>query len=50
MEGLKRLMGLPENVIAHSLVVLGYGAEPVPAENRYQPERVHHNRWSQKGG
>ena len=33
-----------------SLVVLGYPAEQVPAEDRYRPERVHHNRWSQKGG
>ena len=30
MQGLKRLLGLPENVLAHSLVVVGYGAEQVP--------------------
>ncbi len=47
MEGLRQLIGLPKNVIAHSLVVLGYGAEQVPAEDRYRPERVHHNRWPQ---
>jgi nitroreductase len=45
MEGLKRLVGLPENVIAHSLVVLGYPAEQVPAEDRYRPERVRRNHW-----
>jgi len=50
MEGLKRLIDLPNNVIAHSLVVLGYAAEQVVAEDRYRPERVHHNRWPQKGG
>ena len=50
MEGLRQLIGLPKNVIAHSLVVLGYAAEQVPAEDRYRPERVHHNRWPQKGG
>ncbi|MGO9115442.1 MAG: nitroreductase family protein [Thermoguttaceae bacterium] len=27
MEGLRQLIGLTKNVIAHSLVVLGYGAE-----------------------
>lgn len=27
MEGLRQLVGLPKNVIAHSLVVLGYAAE-----------------------
>ena len=32
MEGLKRLIGLPENVIAHSLVVVGHPAEQVRAE------------------
>jgi len=46
MEGLRRLIGLPTNVIAHSLVVVGYPAEQVPPENRYQPERVYRNRWS----
>lgn len=46
MEGLRQLVGLPKNVIAHSLVVLGYGAEKVPAEDRYRAERVHHNQWS----
>ena len=50
MEGLRQLVGLPKNVIAHSLVVLGYAAEQIPAEDRYRPERVHHNRWPQKGG
>ena len=50
MECLHQLVGLPKNVIAHSLVVLGYAAEQVSAEDRYRPERVHHNRWPQKGG
>ncbi|MGA2621971.1 MAG: nitroreductase family protein [Thermoguttaceae bacterium] len=45
MEGLRRLVGLPENVIAHSLVVLGYAAEQVPPADRYRPERVRRNRW-----
>jgi nitroreductase len=45
MEGLKRLLGLPESVFAHSLVVLGYPAEEVPAQNRYRPERVRRNHW-----
>jgi nitroreductase len=46
MEGLRRLIGLPTNVIAHSLVVVGYPAEQVQSEDRYQPERVCRNRWS----
>ncbi len=45
MEGLRQLVGLPKNVIAHSLVALGYPAEQVQPENRCRPERVHHNGW-----
>jgi nitroreductase len=45
MQGLRQLIGLPKNVIAHSLVVLGYGAEQAPAEDRYRPERVRRNHW-----
>jgi len=50
MEDLRRLIGLPEGIMAHSLVVVGYAGEQVPPENRYRPERVRRNRWSQKGG
>ena len=50
MQGLRRLVGLPKGVMPHSLVVLGYPGEQVPAEDRYRPERVYRNRWSQKGG
>jgi len=45
MAGLRQLIGLPKNVIAHSLIVLGYPAEQVSAEDRYRPERVRRNRW-----
>ena len=47
MDALRQLIGLPKNVIAHSLVVLGYAAEQVPAADRYRSERVHHNQWLQ---
>jgi nitroreductase len=45
MEGLRRSLGLPENVVAHSLVVLGYAAEQVQPQDRYRPERVRRNQW-----
>jgi nitroreductase len=45
MEGLRKLLGLPPNIIAHSLVVLGQPAEQVKPEDRYRAERVRHNRW-----
>ena len=45
MEGLRQLLGLPQNVIAHSLVVLGYPAEQVQPQDRFRPERVRRNHW-----
>ncbi len=45
MDGLRRLIGLPEKVMAHSLVVVGHAAEQVAPEKRFRPERVRRNRW-----
>jgi nitroreductase len=45
MEGFRRLLGLPEQVKAHSLIVLGYPAERPPPQDRYRRDRVHRNRW-----
>jgi len=45
MEGLRKLLGLPKKVVAHSLVVIGHPAEKVPPQNRFLPERVRRNRW-----
>ncbi len=43
--GLKRLLGLPESVIPLGLVVIGHPAKTVPPQDRFQEERVHHNKW-----
>jgi nitroreductase len=45
MEGLGRLVGLPQQVIAHSLVVLGHPGEQASPQDRYRPERVRRNHW-----
>jgi nitroreductase len=45
MDGLRRLIKLPEGIIAHSLVVVGYPAELPAPQNRFRPDRVHHNTW-----
>ena len=45
MDGLRRLVKLPDNVIAHSLVVLGYPAEQPPPRDSYRAERIHRNGW-----
>ena len=46
MDGFRRLLSLPENVAAHSLIVLGYPAETRPREDRYREERVHQEGWT----
>jgi nitroreductase len=45
MAGLKQLVGLPDQVLAHSLIIAGYPAEQPPPQDRYRPQRVHHNHW-----
>jgi nitroreductase len=46
IDGFRRLLGVPEEIVPHSLIVLGYPAETRPAEDRYQPDRVRRNRWT----
>ena len=45
MDGFRRLLNLPENIMPHSLIPLGFPAERPNGENRYRAERVHHNAW-----
>ncbi|MBN1335516.1 MAG: nitroreductase family protein [Deltaproteobacteria bacterium] len=39
------LLHLPSHVEPLCILALGYPAEVLPAEDRYDPARVHHNRW-----
>ncbi len=41
----KLLLELPLHIIPISLVAIGYPAKTVPPEDRYQPQKVHFNRW-----
>ncbi|MGQ9574210.1 MAG: nitroreductase family protein [Thermoguttaceae bacterium] len=45
MDGFRGLLGLPEHVIAHSLVVIGYPAERPAQPDRFRADRVHYNGW-----
>jgi len=45
MAGLRRLLGIPEHVMPHTLVVIGYPDEKPASRDRYRPERVYHNRF-----
>jgi len=43
--GIRQLLGLPDHILPLCLVSIGYPAEKKPRENRYNPSRIHHNRW-----
>lgn len=43
--GMRKLLGIPEQVIPFSLISIGYPAEQKPPADRYHPSRVHHNGW-----
>jgi nitroreductase len=45
VEGIRKLLGLPEHIIPLCIVSIGYPAERKPPANRYDPARVHHNKW-----
>ena len=46
VEGLRKLLGIPDHVIPLSLIPVGYSAESKPARpDRYNVNKIHHNRW-----
>jgi nitroreductase len=45
VKGLAELLGLPSSVVPLSIVALGYPAEKKPPAERFDPSRVHTNRW-----
>jgi len=45
MDGFRRLLKLPDHIMAHSFVPVGFPAEHPPSEDRFQLGRVHRNGW-----
>jgi nitroreductase len=43
--GLRKLLGIPENIVPFSLIAIGYPAEAKEPADRFDPVRVHQNRW-----
>ena len=41
----RALFGLPENIIPHSIIALGYPAEAVQPKDGYEADRVHFEKW-----
>lgn len=42
---IREMFNLPENIIPFALVALGYPAEEKPPANRFDPDRVHRDKW-----
>lgn len=45
VKALKKLLNLPEDVIPMAIMSLGYPAEIKEPVDRYNPARIHRNRW-----
>ncbi len=45
VQRLQKLLGLPPHVIPLALVPMGFPAERVPPATRFDPSRVHRDRW-----
>jgi len=45
VEGVSRVLGLPEHIVPFALIPIGHPAESIPAVDRFDPGRVHQDRW-----
>jgi nitroreductase len=45
INGMKKILNLPENVIPFSLISLGYPGENKENQKRYDPSRIHYDKW-----
>ena len=44
-KGYRQLLGLPDNIVPLSFIIIGHPAKTPAPENRYQEARIHLNRW-----
>jgi nitroreductase len=45
IEGLRALLGLPEQIVPLGLAVIGFPDQTISRKDRFRPDRVHHNFW-----
>ena len=45
INGLRKLLDIPEHIIPFSLISIGYPAEKKPRADRYNLTRIHYNKW-----
>ena len=46
MDGMRKLLGIPPEIVPMALVSIGYPDEKLRKEDRFKPERVHSNVWA----
>jgi nitroreductase len=46
VDGIRKLLNIPDNVIPLAVIPIGYPAEERPPAVRFDPSRIHHNKWS----
>lgn len=47
VEGVRRVLGLPDSIIPLSIVPIGYPATKPEPKDKWAPSKVHHNGWKQ---
>ena len=45
VNGIRKLLDIPENVIPFSLIPVGYPSEQKPPADRYDASKIHYNMW-----
>jgi nitroreductase len=45
VSGLRKLLCLPDHIVPLSLIPIGHPAENKPASERFDPARIHHDKW-----
>lgn len=45
MDGVRNLLALPKHIVPLSLIPIGYPSEQVPQPRRFNPSRIHYDKW-----
>ncbi len=45
MDAVHKILNLPEGVVAHSIIPVGWPAQESKPKDRFRPERIHQNAW-----
>jgi nitroreductase len=45
IEGMKKMLGIPDGIVPFALVPIGYPGEEKPPSERFEKERIHYNKW-----